>query len=107
MAGNISEITDQNFNDTVGKGDLYLIDFWAVWCGPCKALAPTVEAIANDMGDKLKVGKLDIDSSPETAAKFGVRSIPTLLLFKNGQPVDQLVGNHPRAKIEAMLQRHL
>jgi thioredoxin 1 len=108
MAGNLVEINDQNFENEVLKSSTpVLIDFWAVWCGPCKAIAPHVEALAGEMGANLKVGKLDIDSSPTSAARFGVRSIPTLVLFKNGQPVDQIVGAVPKAKIEDMVKRHM
>lgn len=108
MAGNVVEVTDTNFETTVlGSDKPFLVDFWAVWCGPCKAIAPHVEALAGEMTDNLGVGKLNIDDNPQAAAKFGVRSIPTLILFKGGQPVDQIVGAVPKAKIEEMVRRHM
>jgi len=86
-------ITDQNFTEEVTNSNLpVLIDFWAVWCGPCRAIAPIVEQLAGEYEGKVKIGKLDVDENPETAVKFGVRSIPTLLLFKNGQVVDTIIG---------------
>jgi len=86
-------ITDQNFNDEVTNSNIpVLIDFWAVWCGPCRAIAPIVEQLAGEYDGKIKIGKLDVDENPDTAVKFGVRSIPTLLLFKNGQVVDTIIG---------------
>lgn len=86
-------ITDQNFETEVLKSDLpVLIDFWAVWCGPCRAIAPIVEQLAGEYEGKVKIGKLDVDENPDTAVKYGVRSIPTLLLFKNGQVVDTIIG---------------
>jgi thioredoxin 1 len=86
-------ITDDNFEDEVIKSDLpVLIDFWAVWCGPCKIIAPVVEQLAEEYHGKLKVGKLDVDNNQETSIKYGVRSIPTLLLFKNGQVKETIIG---------------
>lgn len=86
-------ITDQNFETEVLKSSQpVLIDFWAVWCGPCRAIAPVVEQLAGEYEGKVKIGKLDVDENPETAVKYGVRSIPTLLLFKNGQVVDTIIG---------------
>lgn len=86
-------ITDQNFETEVLKSSQpVLIDFWAVWCGPCRAIAPIVEQLAGEYDGKVKIGKLDVDENPETAVKYGVRSIPTLLLFKNGQVVDTIIG---------------
>ena len=108
MSDHVSEITDQNFETSVAQSDKpVLINFWATWCGPCLALAPAVESLAAEMSDTLKVGKLDIDSNQETCMKFGVRSIPTLILFKDGQPVDQIVGNQGKDKIKEMVERHM
>lgn len=108
MAGaNVHEVTDSNFDKTVLAADKpFLVDFWATWCAPCLAIAPHVESLANEMVDKVGVGKLNIDDNPNTAGKFGVRSIPTLILFKGGKPVDQIVGAVPKAKLEEMLKRH-
>ncbi len=93
-------LTNENFESEVVKSDIpVLIDFWAPWCGPCKALAPTMEQLAAEYAGKLKVGKLDIDENNELAIKFGVRSIPTMLFFKGGQPVDKMVGAVPKAQI--------
>lgn len=86
-------LTDQNFDEEIKKATLpVLVDFWAEWCGPCKMLAPVLEEIAKDMEGKLIVGKVDVDANPAVSQKFGVMSIPTLILFKNGQPVKQMVG---------------
>jgi len=107
MADNVSEVTDQNFKSLVGGSDkLFLVDFWAAWCVPCRAIAPAVEALAGEMSDVLAVGKCDIDHNPGVPSQYGVRGIPTLILFKNGQPVDQMVGAHPKDKIAEMVRRH-
>jgi thioredoxin 1 len=82
-----------------------LVDFWAVWCAPCRAIAPHVDAIAGEYAGKLRVGKLDIDSNPEVPSQFEVRSIPTLLLFKEGKVVGQLVGAVPRAKLDDFVKK--
>ena len=93
-------ITDTNFDTEVIKSEMpVLIDFWAVWCGPCKAIAPIVEDLAKEYDGKLKVGKLDVDNNQESAIKYGVRSIPTLLLFKDGKVADVIVGAVPKTHI--------
>ena len=94
------EITDDNFENEVIKSEKpVLIDFWAVWCGPCKLIAPIVEEIAVEYDGKVKVGKLDVDSNQLTSIKFGVRSIPTILIFKNGALKDTIIGAVPKAQI--------
>lgn len=96
-------ITDSNFADEVGKSKMpVLVDFWAAWCGPCRMVAPIVDAIAKEMSGKAKIGKLDVDRNPVVASQFGVQSIPTLIIFKNGKEVDRLIGAQSR---EAMLRR--
>lgn len=108
MAKNIIEVTDQNFNSEVAGSKVpYLVDFWAPWCGPCLAIAPHVEAIATQFEGKIRVGKVNVDEQPETAGQFGIRSIPTLLLFKDGQPVDQIIGSVSKSKLEELVNRHL
>lgn len=102
------EITDANFENEVVNSDIpVLIDFWAVWCGPCKLIAPTVDEIANEYQGKVKVGKLDVDNNQMVATKFGIRSIPTLLIFKGGKMVDQIVGAVPKSAITQKLNTHL
>jgi thioredoxin len=94
------EITDDNFETEVIKSDKpVLIDFWAVWCGPCKLIAPIVEELATDYDGKVKIGKLDVDSNQQTSIKFGVRSIPSLLLFKDGKLKETIIGAVPKKHI--------
>ena len=101
------EITDANFESEVLNSDKpVLIDFWAVWCGPCKLIAPTVEEVANEYQGKFKVGKMDIDNNPNVAMKYGIRSIPTLLIFKEGKVVDQIVGAVPKNVITSKMDAH-
>lgn len=93
-------LTDANFESEVIKSDIpVLIDFWATWCGPCKAIAPIVEDLANEYNGKIKIGKVDVDENQQTAIKYGIRSIPTLLIVKNGKVDDMIVGAVPKAQI--------
>ena len=91
------EITAQNFDETIQSSTPTLVDFWAPWCGPCKALGPTIDKLATDLGDRAQIAKVNIDDHPELAAKYGVASIPTVIVFKDGQPTDQFVGIRPYA----------
>lgn len=98
-------ITDANFETEVIKSNIpVLIDFWATWCGPCKAIAPIVEDLANEYDGKIKVGKLDVDNNQEATIKYGVRSIPTVLIFKNGMVHDMIIGAVPKAKFVQKLE---
>lgn len=108
MAGNVVEFTDANFDAEVLKSELpVLVDFWAPWCGPCRMIAPSIEALSTEYAGKAKIGKLNTDEATEVSAKFGIRSIPTLLVFKNGEVVNQLVGALPKDKIAEQLNRAL
>jgi thioredoxin 1 len=100
--------TDENFEEEVVKSDKpVLIDFWAVWCGPCKIIAPVVEELAVEYEGKVKVGKLDVDENQQVSIKYGVRSIPTLLIFKNGKVKDTIIGAVPKAQVVQKLNAAL
>ncbi len=107
MAGNMQEATDDTFSDLVKQNGVTLVDFWAPWCGPCRRLNPVIEELSGEMGDTVQFVKLNTDENPETAARFGIMSIPTLLVFKGGEKVDQLVGAHPKDNIQKVLKKHL
>ena len=100
--------TDQNFQETVLDSDkVAIIDFWAEWCGPCRALTPIIEELSSDYDGKALVGKVDVDSNPEISMKYGIRNIPTILFIKGGEVVDKTVGVVPKAMLEQTLQKHL
>jgi len=104
---NTTPTSDQNFDSDVLKSSVpVLVDFWAEWCGPCRALGPKLEEIAGEMKEKIKIVKMNVDENPNTPAKYGVRGIPTMILFKGGQEIDQIVGNHPKENIVALLKKH-
>ncbi len=105
---NVHEATDTNFNtDVTGNPGLTMVDFWAEWCGPCRMLGPTIEGVADEYAGKVKVFKMNVDHNQETPTKFHIRGIPTVIFFKNGQAVDQLVGNQPKDVIVQTIQKHL
>ncbi len=100
--------TDANFESDVLKSELpVLVDFWAEWCGPCKAIGPKLDELAKEYADKIKIVKINIDDNPGTPVKYGVRGIPTLILFKGGKQVDQIVGNVPKDNIASVIGRYV
>jgi thioredoxin len=100
MAGNTVTVTDASFaDDVLGSDKLVLVDFWATWCGPCRMVAPVLEEIADEHADKITIAKLDVDANPTVARDYQVLSIPTLILFKGGEPVKQIVGAKPKAAL--------
>ena len=104
MSENVKEFTSVNFNSEVLESDTpVLVDFWAEWCGPCRVIAPVVDEIATEYSQKVKVGKLNVDNENQIASQFGVRSIPALLIFKNGTVANQIVGAVPKNKITEIL----
>ena len=105
--GKILTLTDADFDAQVKAQPLIVVDFWAEWCGPCRMVAPVLEELANEYSDRLAVGKVNVDENRQTAARFGVRSIPTLMFFRDGSRVDQVIGAHPKATIKAKIDQLL
>ncbi|MFD2637524.1 thioredoxin [Piscibacillus salipiscarius] len=101
----IVKATDQDFGEKISDG-LVLVDFWAAWCGPCKMIAPVLEELDSEMSDQVQIVKLDVDENQETAQKYGVMSIPTLILFKDGEKVDQTMGFQPKDALQQFVQKH-
>ena len=105
---NILEVSDANFDSEIVNSDIpSMVDFWAEWCGPCKKVGPVVEELAAEYNGKIKIAKMDVDSNRQTPAKFGIRNIPTLILFKGGKVVNTIVGAQPKTSIEEELKKLL
>ena len=108
MAGNVAEFTDASFKtDVLDSGTPVLVDFWAPWCGPCRLIAPTIEALSSDFSGKVRVGKVNTDNNPQTASEYGISSIPTVLLFKGGEIVEKFVGVASKDKLATAINKHL
>jgi len=107
MAGKVLTATDGNFDDIVREHPVLLVDFWASWCFPCKMIAPTIEELARDFEGQVTFAKLNVDENPETARKFGITSIPTLVLFKNGKVADKVIGAVPKEHLASRIKMHL
>lgn len=107
MSNNVVEITDSNIDEVINTEKPVLVDFWAEWCGPCKMIGPVVEELADEYGDKAVIGKVDVDNNPNVSAKFGIRSIPTLLFFKNGEVVDKQIGAAPKSTLSEKLESQM
>ena len=104
----IVTVTDANFEEEIGSSSgLAIVDFWAEWCGPCRVVSPIVEELAHEYAGQVKVGKLDVDSNRRTSQRFQIRAIPSILYFKDGQLVDQVVGAYPKRHLEEKIQQHV
>ena len=106
MAEDTFTFTDDNFSNETGQG-LVMVDFWAPWCGPCRFVAPVIEELAGDYAGRVKVGKLNVDDNQQTAMNYRVMSIPTVILFKNGEPVEVMIGAQPKSAYQAKIEKHV
>ncbi|WP_339319021.1 thioredoxin [Paenibacillus sp. FSL R10-2734] len=102
----IVNVSDQTFSNEVEGQGTVVVDFWAPWCGPCKMIAPILDELSTELGDSVKIAKLNVDENPETASRFGVMSIPTLIFFKDGQPVDKVVGLNSKESLKNIVAKH-
>ncbi|HBS46811.1 MAG TPA: thioredoxin [Paenibacillus sp.] len=102
----IVNVSDQTFSNEVEGQGTEVVDFWAPWCGPCKMIAPILDELSAELGDSVKIAKLNVDENPETASRFGVMSIPTLIFFKDGQPVDKVVGLNSKESLKNIVAKH-
>lgn len=108
MQTTVTSVTDASFADEVeAASGLVVVDFWAPWCGPCRAVAPVIEQLAQEYAGRVRFAKLNVDESPRTAARYGIRSIPTIGVFRDGEPVDGVVGAVPRQQLAGMIEQHL
>ena len=108
MAGRVVELSEQNWEQEVIHADKpVLVDFWAPWCGPCRIIAPIIEELAEEFGEQIKVGKLNTDENPNIAMRYGIRAIPTVILFKKGEVVDTRIGVQPKEALKQMVLEHL
>ncbi len=101
------DVSDDNFEKFISRYPLVVVDFWADWCMPCRFMAPVIKELASEMAGKVVFGKLNVDQNPQTAGRFGIMSIPTLIVFKNGRPVDVAVGAMPKSRLKALIMRYL
>ncbi|MCS6875631.1 MAG: thioredoxin [Aquificaceae bacterium] len=108
MAGKVLVLTESNWQAEVANSSIpVVVDFWAPWCGPCRIIAPIIEELAEEMGDKVKFGKLNTDENPNIAMRYGIRAIPTIMLFKNGEAVDTRIGVQPKEALRQMINTHI
>jgi thioredoxin 1 len=108
MSSNIIEFTDGNFEQEVESGEgITVVDFWAPWCGPCRFVAPIIEQLAEEYAGRVKVGKLNVDDNPQVAARYGIRSIPTIGIFRDGEAVDGVIGAVPKAMLQSAVEKQL
>ncbi len=106
MSDLVAHITDADFPQTVSQG-VTLVDFWAPWCGPCRMIAPVLDELAEELKDKITVAKVNIDENPQVAGQFGIMSIPTLIVFKDGKPVNKMIGGQPKPQLKAFIESAL